>query len=71
MLKFLDPGLLLAMDPAETATNVSPPEVIVDGVQRGDIFDIGVFDLSSILFPFRLALGWILVSSIRKLWYLK
>lgn len=69
MLKFLDPGRLLAMEPADTATNVSPPEVIVEGVSRGDK-ETGVFGLSSGLFPFRLALGCIRVSSIRRLWYL-
>lgn len=58
------------MEPADTATNVSPPEVMVEGVPRGDILETGVFDLSSGVFPFRLALGCILVSSIRILWYL-
>lgn len=70
ILKFFDPGRLLAIDPAETATSVSPPDVTVEGVQRGDIFET-VFDFSSTFFPFRLALGWILVSSSRILWYLE
>lgn len=57
MLKFLEPGRLLAMELADTATNVSPPDVMVEGVPRGDILETGVFDLSSEFFPFRLALG--------------
>lgn len=69
MLKFLDPGRLLAIDPADTATNVSPEDT-VEGVHRGDML-AGMLDLSSELFPFRLAFGWILVSSIRILWYLE
>lgn len=68
MLKVFDPGLLLAIDPAETATNVSP-DVTVDGVHRGDM--LAVIVLSSETFPFRFAFGWTLVSSIRILWYLK
>lgn len=69
MLKFLDPGRLLVMELADIATSVSPPEVIVEGVSRGDK-ETGVCGLSSRLFPFRLALGCIRVSSIRILWYL-
>lgn len=70
MLKFFDPGRLLVMEPAWTATNVSP-EVTVDGVQRGDMLGTGVIGFSSVFFAFRFALGWILVSSIRILWYLE
>lgn len=69
MLKFFDPGRLLAMEDADTATKVSP-DVTVEGVQRGDM-GTGVFGLSSVLFVFRLALGWILVSSILIVWYLE
>lgn len=57
MLKFLEPGRLLAMELADTATNVSPPDIMVEGVPRGDILETGVFDLSSEFFAFRLALG--------------
>lgn len=69
-MKFFDPGRLLVIDPAWTATSVSP-DVTVEGVQRGDMFGTGVLGLSSVLFAFRFALGWILVSSIRILWYLE
>lgn len=57
------------MDPADTATNVSP-DVTVEFVHRGDMFVV-VISLSSEIFPFRFALDWTLVSSIRILWYLE
>lgn len=69
-LKFLEPGRLLAIDPVDTATKVSP-DIIVAGVHRGDRLEIGVFGFSSEFFPFRFALGCILISSIRILWYLQ
>lgn len=70
MLKLFDPGRLLVIDPAWTATKVSP-EVTVEGVHRGDMLETCVIGFSSVFFAFRFALGWILVSSIRILWYLE
>lgn len=58
------------MDPV-TATNVSPPDVTVEGVHRGDMFGTGVLGFSSVFFPFRFAFDWILVSSILTVWYLE